>query len=293
VVWTNGKNYLIDGHHRKKVIDRNKIKDYRVIKLKFDNKDEVQKWIIDNQLGKRNVTSETISYLRGLRYKLQKKSRGGDNANSQNVSLELSNKYKVSEMTIFRDLKYTDALDTLCSKYDKREQLEIKNKILSRQTNLSKKDILDIVESKLGIRDIRQVISGDKELWQVKLEIERKRKKRKKKPVRIILPKEIKMYHGDCIDVMKKMEKNSVDAGLIDPPYGIGMMNQEWDNFKPSEIDKYQLLEQAYFVGDRSPALKAGLYDLSYKGGKKYEKWCKKWSEGLLRVVKPGGVNVG
>jgi len=51
---------------------------------------------------------------------------------------------------------------------------------------LSKKDIIDICESNLGIRSIKQIVSGQKELWQVKLEIEKKRKGRKKKLPRII-----------------------------------------------------------------------------------------------------------
>lgn len=295
VVWQNGKPnpILLDGHHRYSIIRRHKIKDYRVIKIKLSGVDDAKRWMVDNQLGKRNVSPEAISYLRGLRYKLEKKNHGGNRkSNHHNDDLKptseiLAKKYKVNKITIQRDEKYTDAIDTICSKFDKREQQTIKNKILSRQTNLSKKDILDIVESGLGIRHIKQVISGDKELWQVKLEIEQRRKKRKKKPVRIILPKEIKMYHGDCIEVMNKMQTNTFYSAVLDPPYGWSL-GKKTNNFTPSEIDRYGLIEQAYFVGDRSPALKAGLYDLSYEGGKKYQKWCSKWGKELFRVMRPG-----
>ena len=50
----------------------------------------------------------------------------------------------------------------------------------------------------------------------------------------------------------------------------------------------FNLIEEAYFVGNRSPALKAGLYDLSYAGAKKYQEWCETFARALLRGLKPG-----
>jgi len=41
------------------------------------------------------------------------------------------------------------------------------------------------------------------------------------------------IWQGDCLDVLKKLKDNSVDAVVTDPPYGIGFMGKEWDNFKP------------------------------------------------------------
>ncbi|MCH7772273.1 MAG: site-specific DNA-methyltransferase, partial [Bacteroidetes bacterium] len=46
-----------------------------------------------------------------------------------------------------------------------------------------------------------------------------------------------KIYQGDCIEVMKGMEANSVDTVITDPPYGIGFMGKEWDTFNP-ELEK-------------------------------------------------------
>jgi site-specific DNA-methyltransferase (adenine-specific) len=39
-----------------------------------------------------------------------------------------------------------------------------------------------------------------------------------------------KLIHGDCIEQMKKMADNSVDAIVTDPPYEIGFMNKGWDS---------------------------------------------------------------
>ena len=39
---------------------------------------------------------------------------------------------------------------------------------------------------------------------------------------------------GDCLDVMKEMEDNSVDSIVTDPPYGLSFMGKEWDYDVPS-----------------------------------------------------------
>ena len=57
------------------------------------------------------------------------------------------------------------------------------------------------------------------------------------------------VYHGDCIEVMRNMPENSVDAIVTDPPYGLGFMGAKWDALPPG----------------------------------------KDWAEECLRVLKPGG----
>ena len=41
----------------------------------------------------------------------------------------------------------------------------------------------------------------------------------------------IKLYNGDCADVMAQLESESVDAIVTDPPYGLAFMGAEWDSF--------------------------------------------------------------
>jgi len=38
------------------------------------------------------------------------------------------------------------------------------------------------------------------------------------------------VYHGDCIEVMRSLPDNSVDAVVTDPPYELGFMGKGWDN---------------------------------------------------------------
>lgn len=39
----------------------------------------------------------------------------------------------------------------------------------------------------------------------------------------------VKLYFGNCLDVLKTMESNSVDSIVTDPPAGISFMNKQWD----------------------------------------------------------------
>ena len=43
------------------------------------------------------------------------------------------------------------------------------------------------------------------------------------------------LYIGDCLEVMRGMEENSIDAIVCDPPYGIGFMGKGWDVAVPGE----------------------------------------------------------
>ena len=116
------------------------------------------------------------------------------------------------------------------------------------------------------------------------------------------------MIHGDCIEKMKELEPNSVDAIVCDPPYGIGFMGKEWDNFKPSHIEekykperkklvhKYDIKngvkiyrKKAEWVVCESPSDTAGHYDRSLVGNQRFQQWMTAWATEALRVLKPGG----
>ena len=41
------------------------------------------------------------------------------------------------------------------------------------------------------------------------------------------------LHLGDCLDVMRTLEPNSVDAIVTDPPYGLAFMGKAWDHAVP------------------------------------------------------------
>lgn len=48
-------------------------------------------------------------------------------------------------------------------------------------------------------------------------------------------PATITLHHGDCLEVMRAMPADSVDAIVTDPPYGLGFMGKAWDALPPGE----------------------------------------------------------
>ncbi len=96
---------------------------------------------------------------------------------------------------------------------------------------------------------------------------------------------------GDCIQEMKKLKENSIDAIITDPPYGIGFMGKEWDNFKPSTIKEGMEKDKrpkTQIASTRTSNI-AGTYDNSISGARKYQEFCEVWSKEAIRILKPGG----
>lgn len=106
---------LVDGHNRYQFIKKHQL-DFRLNLLQFTSLDDVREYMIDYQLGRRNLTLEQASYLRGLRYLKQKTARGGSAAIDTprvNVSETLAKEFGVSSRTIKRDGEYAASLQKL------------------------------------------------------------------------------------------------------------------------------------------------------------------------------------
>lgn len=43
-----------------------------------------------------------------------------------------------------------------------------------------------------------------------------------------------RLFHGDCLDVLRRMPAESVDSIVTDPPYGLRFMSKKWDYDVPS-----------------------------------------------------------
>jgi hypothetical protein len=72
ILWKNNEDYvLIDGHNRYQICQKHKI-DFKIVIKEFAGIEEVTGWMINNQLGRRNLTPAQQSYLRGKRYDNEK-----------------------------------------------------------------------------------------------------------------------------------------------------------------------------------------------------------------------------
>lgn len=154
ILWQQDKDFiLIDGHNRYEICQRHGLSFKTEIK-DFKDFEEVKSWMITNQLGKRNLTEEQKSYLRGLQYQRTKKSLGGYDfvksvgQNVQPTHELLAQEHKVSPKTIQRDEKYAVGLDILTN-YD----LSLRNEILTRKIKVP----VGLIQKIASISETKQI----------------------------------------------------------------------------------------------------------------------------------------
>jgi len=111
VVWDE---MILDGHNRYEICTKHNI-EYRVHVMEFDTEDEALDWMDKNQLGRRNLTPDQMSMIRGRMYNRMKKAQGSNNQyvqdksekgqidTFQNTASILAKQHGVSEHTIRRD----------------------------------------------------------------------------------------------------------------------------------------------------------------------------------------------
>lgn len=132
----------------------------------------------------------------------------------------------------------------------------------------------------------------------------------------------VRLYHGDCIEVMRQLPDASVDAVVTDPPYGLEFMGKAWDSFSddpvskswdtkgrtmtdaPAEVGKpkthikdnprCRLCGRVINGRDTAKGFKVchceqpDIYAPS-TSSRKFQAWSEEWATEALRVLKPGG----
>lgn len=97
----------------------------------------------------------------------------------------------------------------------------------------------------------------------------------------------VTLHHGDCLDVLRELPDNSVDAVITDPPYGIAFMGKAWD--QPGEFGSQRRNGAPQRNQREGLAMDAGRYDLSQAAMLNFQCWCTAWATECLRILKPGG----
>jgi hypothetical protein len=133
VLWAEA-GVLLDGHNRYAICQDHAIR-FDVYPLSLPNREDAINWVINNQLGRRNLTAEQKSYLRGKRYQHEKKREGcpeklGENCPVSGVTSErLGAEYHVAPRTIKADGQFAEAVDTL----EAQVRANIRETVLKRQ----------------------------------------------------------------------------------------------------------------------------------------------------------------
>ena len=197
VLW---KGILLDGHNRYEICQKNNIK-FETVEIKLDSRDGAKIWIIQNQLGRRNLTpyqrGELVLGLEPLYAKQAKErqSRGGEEKGKVNLPEAGQTRDAMSKL-----------IGVSPRTYDK-----IK-KIKEKASEEDKEDL------RKGKTTINKVYSGI-----------RRKGARKESAIRIegaesnsklFGKSDTKLILGNCLEVMKTLKDASIDLIVTDPPYG-------------------------------------------------------------------------
>lgn len=151
---------LIDGHNRYKICNDHNLP-FEIYQLSFDSIKDAKDYMINLQLGRRNLSPTQIAYFRGLRYNNEKADKTDNLLKGQNVPSKkkqdiieadspkgqnvpskvstaerLAEEYKVNPKTIKRDAEFAKGLEKLNS--------ELRNKILDGSIKVEKSIIQEI-----------------------------------------------------------------------------------------------------------------------------------------------------
>lgn len=171
---------LLDGHNRFEICQKYQL-DFKINVIELTTFEQAQDFMIDHQLGRRNLSSEQMAYLRGMKYLSLKQERAlqeverdnlGKFAASETPSGQIDHygeitekssteipsgqtdhhgkKEKLSEQLAkeFNVGEKTIRRDADFAKGIERLPLEVKNEVLQGKSQLSKSDIIEIGKSK-------------------------------------------------------------------------------------------------------------------------------------------------
>lgn len=243
VLW-NGT--LIDGHNRHDICTKNNIA-FTTIEIELGSRDDAINWIIDNQLGRRNITREQRDYLLGLRYRQEKKPASGRDgrifSGGQNVppktAQAIAEQQGVSEKTVKRAEKFADGVDKIAQ-----ARPEMKDQILQGKSDFKKQDIQYFAK----IDEEKVEAEVERRLREIELEKKNRYAKAaakiKDKPEEVQsranekTAEEMKVEYGEVYIIKKnnthkliisscfdfdyvKRKAGQIDCVATDPPYGI------------------------------------------------------------------------
>jgi hypothetical protein len=145
VLNVGGDRVLGDGHNRLAICEEKGVP-YTTREIKLPSRELALQWVIDNQLGRRNLTDERRSYYRGKEYLNKKQPHGGDRKgeekssgqNGHSTAAALADKHGVGEKTIRRDAEFAQAVDEV-TKIDP----AAKEAILSGASGATRQQVID------------------------------------------------------------------------------------------------------------------------------------------------------
>lgn len=172
-VWNN---IVIDGHNRYNICTKNNIPFY-IQPIDFDSRAEVQNWICANQLGRRNISTETRKYLIGKRYQMEKiilSNPKGKNQYSKLyeenegvreqfekghysiTSIKLGKEYQIGCRTVMDYGNYANSLDIL-----RKKEPRFVEKVLNGEIKVGQQKIINLAKISPKIRKLEKHVASN------------------------------------------------------------------------------------------------------------------------------------
>lgn len=105
------------------------------------------------------------------------------------------------------------------------------------------------------------------------------------------------IIHGDCNEIMKQIDDNSIACCITDPPYNYEFIGRAWDEKeinrrldRVKESSSTLVKNIPYGSGLAGGVRNARWYDKNRKNIIDYQKWVESWGEELFRILKPGAL---
>lgn len=216
---------LLDGHNRYEICQKYAI-DFRVNIVEIPTLEKAQDFMIDHQLGRRNLSVEQMAYLRGMKYLALKQEKGkydrqehsgqndhyaessendtAENHSGQNdhyekkekLSEQLAKEFNVGEKTIRRDAEFAIGLELL--------PIELKNEVLQGKSSLKKSDIIELGK----IKDIEVINTKIEQLILGSENADKSNEDKKNKPKEklIVLLKSYLETPDDCDKLISEIK---------------------------------------------------------------------------------------
>lgn len=211
---------LIDGHHRYQIAQKHNLA-FETKELPLNSADDVELWMINNQLGKRNLTPDQFNYFIGLKYEQEKKSHGGDRKSNDHfdhliTAEKIAEEHNISAPTVRR-------AGALVSKLIKeKSNPELSDAFANKQVSLSTaRQVLSQPKEKQN-PILEKILSGEcKNVTKAKRIVEQEERIQSAPKVGSL---SALIRQGDCLEMVKSMEALA-DVVITDPPYGIDVHN--------------------------------------------------------------------
>ena len=226
---------LIDGHNRYRIAQEHDI-NYETLEKEFENLNDVKIWMVNNQLGRRNLQD----FVKG----------------ELHDELDRLNKIKGAEIykekSVFKGNQYSAPLSIIDNE-PKHNSRDIVSEKLGWSTG--KKAMFDVLKKKAPEEVKEKLRTGEVSINQAYKEIKKEENEQLKtqKAIEIIekvYENNTNIYNGNCIEYIKTIKDKSIDCLITDPPYGVDIQFGAYDNQLSRKIENDGNIEDALVLLD-------------------------------------------